>query len=285
MGGIVERRHWEASLIAAREQAELAAAVAHNAMLRADAANKAKSEFLANMSHELRTPLNAIIGFSEMMSMQLMGPLGEAYVRYAKDINAAGQHLLGLVNDVLNLARVESGHLELIERNLDLAACINACRTMVELAVANAGLALEQSVPDDLPALWGDERKFKQIVLNLLSNAVKFTPNGGQVSIAMALAPDQSLLLTVKDSGIGIAPEDMWKAMAPFHQIESVLNKSHEGSGLGLPLAKALVEMHDGRLEISSTVGVGTVVTARFPPERTRWPHERAAAEMQRNSR
>ncbi len=279
LGLIVERRHWEASLIAAKQQAELAASVARTAMLHADAANKAKTEFLANMSHELRTPLNAIIGFSEMMSLQMLGSLSEGYVHYAKDIHKAGQHLLQLVSDILNLARIESGHLELIEGGIDLRDCVEDCISMVTPAISTAGLTFDCHVPQNLPRLWGEEHKLKQIVLNLLSNAIKFTPAGGSVRLELALGDDLGIVLTVSDSGIGIAPEDMWKALAPFHQIESALTKKHEGSGLGLPLSKALVELHDGRLDVASVVGAGTTVRASFPPERTRWPSESAEVE------
>ncbi len=270
LGVLVKQRHAEAALMAAKQEAEFAADAARAAMLHADAANKAKTEFLANMSHELRTPLNAIIGFSEMMGMQLFGPLADKYLEYAGDIRNSGAHLLGLVNGILDLARVEARHLELREDRIDVAAAIHDCVSMIAGSCAAGYLDLDHRIAADLPALWGDELKFKQILLNLLSNAVKFTPQAGRIGIEARVASDGFLEIGVSDTGIGIADEDLPKALAPFQRVESEYNRKYDGTGLGLPLSKALTEMHGGRLAIASAVGVGTTVTVRFPPDRIR---------------
>jgi len=270
VGTLMKQRHTEAALIAAKQEAEHAANVARKAMFHADSANRAKTEFLANMSHELRTPLNAIIGFSEMMAMQAFGPLDAKYLEYAGDIHRSGLHLLGLVNGLLDLARVESRHLDLHETTIDLETALRDCLAMIAASCRDAGLALECRVPGDLPALWADELKFRQILLNLLSNAVKFTPRGGRVSVEAKRAANRGIEVAVSDTGIGIAEADIPRALAPFQRVESRYHRKYEGTGLGLSLSKALIELHGGRLDLSSAVGVGTTVTVSFPPERVR---------------
>ncbi len=235
----------------------------------AELANRAKSEFLANMSHELRTPLNAVIGFSDMICSETFGPVGSPkYLEYVKDINGAGVHLLELINDILDLSKIEAGKVELYEEYVDASHVIRSCLTLVKERAADAGVLLEHDIASSLPALRADKRKLKQILLNLLSNAVKFTLAGGKVTIRSWFRTDDGYVFQVADTGIGIALEDIPKALAPFRQIDGDLNRKYEGTGLGLPLTKALTELHGGSLDLQSEVGVGTTVTVRFPAER-----------------
>ena len=235
----------------------------------ADSANHSKSDFLALMSHELRTPLNAIIGFSEILKDEIMGPIGNAKYRdYAKDVNDSGLHLLGLINDILDLAKIESGKLELAEEDVDTTAVIHSCVTLVKELAERAGVKLVTEIPDALPALRADERKLKQVLINLVSNAVKFTPPTGTVTIRTWCRTESGYVFQVIDTGIGIALEDIPNALEPFKQVDNTLSRKHEGTGLGLPLTKSLVEMHGGSLDLQSQVGVGTTVTVRFPAER-----------------
>jgi PAS domain S-box-containing protein len=239
------------------------------AMREAEIANRTKSEFLANMSHELRTPLNAIIGFSDIIKDERLGPIGSTKYRdYADDINESGQHLLALINTILDLSKIESGSDELREESIDISAIAHSIsRLLMGLAQKN-NIKLELDVPGDLPLLHADERKVKQILLNLLSNAIKFTPSGGTVTLKIWSRAKSGYIFQVIDTGIGIAFENIPRALAPFQQIDSGLNRQHEGTGLGLPLAKSLVELHGGYLDLQSEVGVGTTVTVRFPAER-----------------
>ena len=238
------------------------------------AANSAKSEFLANMSHELRTPLNAVIGFSQLIYDQAYGPVGIAkYVEYAKDINDSGNHLLCLINDILDLSKIEAGMLELDEEIVDVAQIIRSAHVLLKERAEAGGVVLKHEIPADLPALRADERKLKQILLNLLSNAVKFTPAGGHVELRAATDAEGGFSISVADDGIGIAPEDMAKAMAPFGQVDSTLSRKYDGTGLGLPLTLALVELHGGDLTLESVAGSGTRATVRFPAERVVAPN------------
>ncbi len=234
----------------------------------AEQANRAKSDFLATMSHELRTPLNAIIGFSEMMMAEGLGPVGnEQYRGYIKDINASGVHLLSIINDILDLSKAEAGKLEMTEDVTDLRQVIEAAIRMVRTRAERAEVSLHSDVPDDLPYLLADERKLKQVLLNLLTNGIKFTPPGGEVAIAVAEQAGE-LVITIRDSGIGINPADIAKAFEPFRQIDNRLSRKYDGTGLGLPLAAAMINQHDGRLTMTSAVGAGTSVTVTLPAQR-----------------
>jgi len=235
------------------------------ALDEAEIANRAKSEFLANMSHELRTPLNAIIGFSEMMTEQVFGDLAEHYLSYAGDINKSGQHLLDIITDVLDISRIESGQDELHVERVPSEGLIESSVRLVRDRAVQAGVALVLALPEALPEIRADARKIKQVLINLLSNAVKFTPEGGAITVAASLSGASELLITVADTGIGMRPSDIPIALARFQQVDSRLARNYEGTGLGLPLAKALTEMHGGSLEIESAVGSGTTVTIRLP--------------------
>ena len=233
----------------------------------AEAANHAKSEFLANMSHELRTPLNAILGFSEVIKSQMFGPLSERYRSYAGDIFSSGKHLLELINEILDLSKLEAGKLELHEEEVNLAAAVEACMQLVEPQARKAQILLSAFFDDDISLVRVDARRFRQIVLNLLSNAVKFTPDGGQVRVS-TFRRNGDLVLTIADTGIGMSPEEIPKATASFGQVDSKISRKHEGTGLGLPLAKHLAEAHGGTLTLQSEVNVGTTVTITLPSQR-----------------
>ena len=252
---ITERFMSQEALRAAKEQAEQA--------------NRVKSQFLANMSHELRTPLNAIVGFSDMIEQEMLGPIAERrYVGYAGDIKASGEHLLAIINDILDLSRVEVGQADLEESGFAMHDAIASCVRLVQPRAEQAGLELNINVPPGLPDIYGDQRRIKQIAINLLSNAVKFTPVGGTISIDAAIRSDDSLAMSVTDSGIGMAPEDIERALQPFVQLDTSLSRKFEGTGLGLALCRMLADMHEARLEIVSEPGNGTTVSLILPPER-----------------
>jgi signal transduction histidine kinase len=233
-----------------------------------DQANRARVEFLAKVSHELRTPLNAIIGFSELMMHGVLGPLGnEQYRDYVEDIHASGRHLLDIINDILDFAKAEAGKLLLLESDVNVHQVAVALERLVGPRARDAGLVLNNRVPPDLPKLSCDERKLKQMLLNLLTNAVKFTPSGGTVDIEAGCGAD-GIVLGVRDTGVGIDKSDLNRVLQPFVQVENTLNRRQEGTGLGLALVKAMVELHDGRINLESEVGGGTLVQLIFPPER-----------------
>jgi signal transduction histidine kinase len=235
----------------------------------AEAASRAKSGFLATVSHELRTPLNAIIGFSEMMLREVLGALGnEQYRTYVADIHASGSHLLQIINDILDLSKAESGKLELYEDVFDLRDMIRAVAQLTSTRIRDAGLSNATHLPADLPLLRADERKTKQVLLNLVTNAAKFTPRGGHIEIVGEYSDETGMSLTIVDTGIGIAADDIGRVLEPFVQVDSSLSRQHQGTGLGLPLVKAIMELHGGSLALESTVGVGTRVKISFPAGR-----------------
>jgi signal transduction histidine kinase len=235
----------------------------------AEVASHAKSEFLSNMSHELRTPLNAIIGFSDLIAQQAFGACGHPnYVQYAMDIRTSGQHLLGVVNDILDLSKIEAGKLALADQEVDLPAVVS-CAVRILSSEAEAGrLAVELRMAPDLPLLRGDERALRQILLNLVANSIKFTAAGGHVTIAATREAPGPLSIVVSDTGIGISAEDLPRAMEPFSQVESHLIRRREGTGLGLPIARKLTEALGGDFAIESSLGQGTRVTLRFAADR-----------------
>ncbi|MFN3352795.1 MAG: PAS domain-containing sensor histidine kinase [Brevundimonas sp.] len=253
-----------AQLEASQEKLSQLARKYEVAMTRAEAANQAKSEFLANMSHELRTPLNAINGFSEIMAAEMFGPLGDArYKGYAEDILRSGQHLLSLINDILDMAKIEAGKLNL---HLEPVALQEVCRDAVRLMrgrAEEAGLKLFVEA-DDAPTIEADYRALKQVMLNLVSNAVKFTPEGGRIEVSARLT-DGVVELAVADTGIGIAASDLDRLAQPFEQVEGQHAKTTQGTGLGLALSKSLVELHGGQLVLESEPGHGTTVRVRLP--------------------
>jgi PAS domain S-box-containing protein len=252
--------------ITARHDAETVLRAAKD---EAESANRSKSEFLASMSHELRTPLNAIIGFSDIIRGQAMGPVGTpVYLEYANDIQASGQHLLEMVNDILDVSKIETGQLDLIEEPLDLETLIGSVLRLVQDRAKRGEVSIATEIPASLPRLRADGRRVKQVVLNLLSNAIKFTPAGGSVTVSARRHDRDGMEIAVRDTGIGIATADIPKAMARFGQVDSALHRKFEGTGLGLPLAKSLMELHGGSLELTSEPGRGTTVTVRFPADR-----------------
>jgi signal transduction histidine kinase len=245
----------------ARRNAELA-----RARDDAQTANRTKSEFLANMSHELRTPLNAIIGFSEVMQAQIYGALGDKrYAEYAGDIHRSGQHLLEIINDILDLAKVEAGRLELRPDRVDVAQLFTACERLMQNKAASAGVTLIVRPADTVTDIVADEIRLRQILLNLLSNAVKFTPRGGYVTLLAERGADRTCEFKVIDTGIGMSEAEVAVAMEPFRQIDNTLARKYEGTGLGLPLTRALIELHGGVFELSSKPGIGTTATVRLP--------------------
>ena len=229
-----------------------------------EAANRHKSEFLANMSHELRTPLNAIIGFSEVLQERLFGELNDKQAEYTDDILTSGRHLLSLINEILDLSKVEAGRMELELATFDLPLAIDNARTFVRERATTHGITLDVKVDERLGDVVGDERKIKQILLNLLSNAVKFTPEGGRIGIN-ARQTDGVVEISVTDTGIGIAPEDQAKVFEEFRQVGSDNAKKIEGTGLGLTLAKKFVELHGGRIWVESEVGKGSTFVFTLP--------------------
>jgi signal transduction histidine kinase len=222
-----------------------------------------KSEFLANMSHELRTPLNAIIGFSEVLSERMFGELNDKQDEYLKDIHASGQHLLSLINDILDLSKIEAGRMELELTDFDLPTAIDNALTLVRERAGRRGIVLHQATDEGPGQIRGDERKIKQVLLNLLSNAIKFSPDGGRIDV-QAITVDGSVEVSVSDTGVGVAPEDQEAIFEEFRQVGTA-SKKVEGTGLGLALSRKFVELHGGRIWVKSQVGVGSTFTFTLP--------------------
>ena len=243
---------------------------------RAEAANQAKSEFLANMSHELRTPLNAIIGFSELMEQGLFGPLGSSrYDEYATDINSSGKYLLGVINDILDMSKIEAGQFSIDREEIDLNPLISETVRVVSLQAAQKSITVETRIADSL-TLVADRRAIKQIVINLLSNAVKFTGQGGHI-VVRARNASGALTLTIEDNGCGIPKTALGKLGRPFEQVQNQFSKNHTGSGLGLAISRSLAELHGGALKIRSTEGTGTIVSVRIQIRKAQQPVKAAA--------
>ncbi|NVJ99225.1 MAG: hypothetical protein HWE25_13805 [Alphaproteobacteria bacterium] len=239
-------------------------------MQNAEMANQAKSEFLANMSHELRTPLNAILGFSEMMEQKVFGKLGaKQYEEYVCHINESGRLLLDIINDILDLSKIESGRLVLREQPVVIPDLLDDVRTLMMPRCDRKKITMTSQSPKDLPILHGDRRLFKQVLLNVVGNATKFTDDGGRIQLRSILDDDNCLTVEVEDNGIGMTKEEVGIALTPFGQAGTTMTRSHEGTGLGLPLVKSLMELHGGTLKILSEKGVGTTIVLRFPPNRT----------------
>lgn len=241
-------------------------AALQHALEETEAANRAKSRFLATMSHELRTPLNAIIGFSEMMHAELLGPLGnKRYVDYAGSINESGRYLLDLINDILDMSKIEAGKYELVHEPINIAKAIRLACHMVENILRDKGLHLQFQNQNETAVIEADRRAFMQIMLNLLSNAGKFTDPGGSVTISVADYPENRIIISVTDTGIGIPADKLHRIGQPFEQVSSAIARGHNGTGLGLAITKKLVEMHDGELKIASIFGQGTTVSVILP--------------------
>jgi signal transduction histidine kinase len=228
-----------------------------------EVASQHKSEFLANMSHELRTPLNAIIGFSEVLSERMFGELNEKQEEYLKDIHASGQHLLSLINDILDLSKIEAGRMELELSDFNLPAALDSALTLVRERAGRHGIALQMTVDERLGQIRADERKIRQVVLNLLSNAIKFTPDGGRIDVR-AVTVEGSVEVSVSDTGVGIAPEDQGAIFEEFRQVGTAAMKV-EGTGLGLALSRKFIELHGGRISVESEPGAGSTFTFTLP--------------------
>jgi two-component system cell cycle sensor histidine kinase PleC len=247
-----ELRRNQERLIAAKEAAE--------------AANRSKTEFLANMSHELRTPLNAIIGFSGMMSDRMFGPLSEKYIEYAGIIGDSGRHLLSIISDILEWAKADADRLTVADEIVDLDRVTNLSLMVVQEMARKAEVECEWEIAPGLPPVIGDSAKVTQILVNLLSNAIKFTPPAGKVSLCIEQCRGRrGVIFRIVDTGIGMTPEQVPIALAPFGQVDSGLNRKYDGVGLGLPLTKRLIELHGGTIEIASKPGQGTAVSVYIP--------------------
>jgi PAS domain S-box-containing protein len=251
---ITQRKNFERQLMVARRAAE--------------ASNRAKSEFLANMSHELRTPLNAIMGFAQILRDRWSGPEHGKIVEYAGDILLSAQHLYGLISEILDYSKIDSGTVQLVEGPIDVTALCNHCAHMISERAQRAGLKLKLDLTENLPALQADERRITQVLLNLATNAVKFTPAGGTVTVAAGVEPSGNLVISVADTGIGISEKDLERVFEPFVQVNRSAHPQQEGAGLGLSICKNLIELHQGRIEVSSKPGRGTTVRVILPQAR-----------------
>jgi two-component system, cell cycle sensor histidine kinase PleC len=262
----LEARAEKDALIGELEQAK---AISDEARRRAETANIAKSRFLAQMSHELRTPLNAILGFSEVMKSEVFGPHAvPTYKEYAGDIHNSGVHLLNLINEILDLSRIEAGRYELNEEAVDLVQIVEDCHHLLKLRARNRGLTIHEVFEPELPRLWADERAIRQICLNLLSNAIKFTPQGGEIWLKVGWTASGGQYMSIKDNGPGIPEDEIPVVLASFGQGTNAIKSAEQGTGLGLPIAKNLVDLHGGTFTLRSKLREGTEVIITFQPER-----------------
>ncbi len=262
----LEARAEKDALIGELEQAK---AISDEARYRAEAANVAKSRFLAQMSHELRTPLNAILGFSEVMKSEIFGSHAvPVYKDYSADIHNSGVHLLNLINEILDLSRIEAGRYELNEEAVSLVHIVADCHHLLKLRASSRGITIHEIFEQGMPRLWGDERAIRQVVLNLLSNAIKFTPQGGEIWLKVGWTASGGQYLSVKDTGSGIAEDEIPIVLASFGQGSNSIKSAEQGAGLGLPIAKSLIDMHGGSFTLKSKLRIGTEVLITFPPER-----------------
>jgi two-component system cell cycle sensor histidine kinase PleC len=249
---ITDEKRYETELRKSRDAAELA--------------NRTKSEFLANMSHELRTPLNAILGFSEIIKDEVLGPLGDRrYSEYAADVHRSGTHLLEIINDILDLSKVEAGRLEIYPSRVDIPNVVSQCLRLVQERADQADVSIHSLITPDNFSMTLDRRLFKQILLNLLSNAIKFTGKGGSIHLEIKAKSDGGCHVSITDTGIGMSKEDITQALTPFGQVDGAMTRRHQGTGLGLPLVAAFVAAHQGRLKIESRPGKGTMVLIDLP--------------------
>jgi PAS domain S-box-containing protein len=251
---ITQRKNFERQLMVARRAAE--------------ASNRAKSEFLANMSHELRTPLNAIMGFAQILRDRWKEPEHGKIAEYSSDILISAQHLYGLISEILDYSKIDSGTVQLIETPIDVGALCQHCAHMIGERAQRGGLRLKTELASDLPALNGDQRRITQVLLNLATNAVKFTPSGGTVTISAEIDGNSNLVLAVADTGIGISEKDLEHVFEPFVQVNRAAHPQQEGAGLGLAICKNLIELHQGRIEVSSKPGRGTTARVILPQAR-----------------
>jgi two-component system cell cycle sensor histidine kinase PleC len=268
---MLEYRAEKDALVGELEQAKSAS---DEACRRAEAANLAKSRFLANMSHELRTPLNAILGFSEIMKDELLGEIeNPTYKSYSSDIHKSGQHLLNLINQILDLSRIEAGRYELKEEPVNLTEVMDDCQNLLKLRLESKGLKVVEDFAANMPRLWAEQRAVRQVCLNLLSNAIKFTPQNGTITLIAGLTRRGEQFLSVNDTGPGIPEAEIPRVMSPFGQGALTTQAAEGGSGLGLPIVKGLVDLHGGRFELNSRLRQGTEARATFPAHRVMQPN------------